>query len=424
MVTATNFSVTVDAGTRVIACGREVSGFAGRLIQDPTYPQYFSAGGQYKYPTGPGDPEGFLYLGTKQGDGTWTGGAQQSIIDAYVAAGGGRLYCIAVKNPGDEVAPGEGTAELTPFPSNDIANGLIEAQMVQWDGWFGQLEAAGVPVDLFIYDDHQGATPLAGGGDASPSVEQTFVQALVNRFEHRKNINFVIAEEYGEGFSVARISNIATAMRAANSEILIGNHQNSGVVFAHKTDSNVKAFKVQNNNRTRAQMYSDLTGIRADSVSNGYLIDVVEMGDTGLTGSAARLMDATIFMAGCAGSARYQQSAHTMPSSDLADCVRLSQFAESTTFYTMSPNDALKSNSNYDHLLANPGADYIAFAESLSGAVGIQSMTAGTYTAVWQACDADETATLTGVSVSSGTNTFSKPGSITSNEVFLWLSRQ
>lgn len=415
MVTAVNFSATVQSGARVIACGRNVAGFAGRLIQDPNYPQSLIAGGVNKYFCGPGDPEGFFYLGTKQGDGTRSGGAQQDIINNMRA--GFPLYCIAVRQPGD------GASDETPFVGDTYGNSLVQAILDQWEGWLTQLEAIGVIVLFHIFDDHDTADPGFGTGDSSPAAEQTFVQALVNEFEHHRNIIFIVGEEANEGFSNARVSAIGSAMRSANDEILIGSHQESGVVFNHQTDSNVRLFAIQNNDRTVTQNHSDIAGIDSDAQTDGYLYAPTEAGSTGATGATARQLDWAWFTGGACGSCRYQQRADTMPESDKDDCTRLISFVESTPFQTMRPNDGLIV-ANIDGLRANPGGDYIAWVISYSSAIQIGSMTAGTYNAHWQACDADESVTVSDIEVTAGTNSFSKPGGITSNEVVVWLERQ
>lgn len=418
MVSAANYSITVSSGVTQVYGGRSPGGayFPARVIQDPNYPQALSVNGSYKFPCGPGDPEGFSYLGTKQGDGTRTGGAQQAIIDAM--SPGMTLYCILVRQPGD------GTSDETPFVSDTYGNPVNTDILAQHHAWFSQLQAKGCYVLLHIFDDHDTADPGFGTGDTSPAAERSFLQQVVNYFEDLFNVIFIIGEEANEGFSNARVSDMASSMRDANNNILIASHQDSGVVFNHKTDSNVRLFCIQDNERSLSQFASDLDGIYSDAVSNGYIYGVTELGSTGPTGDSKRQYCWVGFMKRACMMANYQLRADTMTSAELADDTRLTNFAESTTFYTMAPRDDLIVSSSATHLLANPGSDYIALSRSYSAAIQIASMTAGTYTAHWQACDADQTATVSDISVSTGTNSFTKPGSITSNEVAVWLERQ
>jgi len=415
-----NYNLVVPAGTTTIYGGVGTPPIppSGSIIQryDSTS-QWLGQGSVAKFICGPGDPEGFLFLGTKQGDGTRSGGAQQTIIDNYIARGSNALYIMAVRDPGD------GAADQTPWPSDTPANGLDTDIMAQWEGWFDQLEAANIYVFFFLWDDHGAATPVFGNGDTSPAGEQTFITDLVNEFKHHKNIIWLIGEEYEEGFTAARAQAQADVIEAADSTLLIGNGQlSSNQVFDHQNSTNLRFFSLQDNvSVTPAQFNTSMNTARTDAEANDYIVGFNEGINHG-SGASARQIDWALFMGGAATVMRYPETAETATVSDMNDMQRLVDFAEATTFYTMSPDNSLI-NTGTEYVLANPGNDYIAYAINLTTDMGITGMTAGTYDLLWQSCDTSYQETQVGVTVTAGTNTFTKPAAV-SVECAVWLQRQ
>ncbi len=57
---------------------------------------------------------------------------------------------------------------------------------------------------------------LLWSGKTVGDTERNFLETLVNRFEHHKNLIWVVAEEHAEEYSPARISNIAEVIRNAD----------------------------------------------------------------------------------------------------------------------------------------------------------------------------------------------------------------
>jgi hypothetical protein len=98
---------------------------------------------------------------------------------------------------------------------------------------------------------------------------------------------------------------------------------------------------------------------------------------------------------------------------------RIAKFMEQTDFYKMKPRDDLAVGST-KWVLASPPDSYIAYTYDYDGPMGIKSMTAGTYDLMWFDTVDGDTVIQTGVYVTSGDVTWSKPNSM-SNEIALYI---
>lgn len=434
MATPTNDVYTVNSGADVYA---GLSAFSDYIQPYPGNPQWLMYKNQPFFFVGAGDPEGFLFSGTKQGDGTRSGGIQTTALNNLIADGGNCIYVIASQSPGD------GASEDTPWIGDNPSNGVDQDILTQWDGWFATCEANDIIVLFFLYDDHQNAAMVWGTGNTVGATESTYYSDLITKFGPRKNIIWVVSEEYqelGVGSPSAKVSNIAANLRShadgLGYDITIANHQLDSTTFDFVGDSNVLGYFQQRNGRTVSEMNTDMNTVRTSANANGFFSCMVEAGDAGATkhGASGRQQDWACFMGGTAGIARFEHdpsdtiSYTNFPASDKTsdrgDMKVLYDWANNvTTFYTMEPNNALASNGT-NYVLANPGQDYILYAVSLTGDMGCQSMTAGTYDAYWIGCDTGEEATVLSISVTTGTNTFTKPGAITTNECAVFLKRR
>jgi len=132
-----------------------------------------------------------------------------------------------------------------------------------------------------------------------------------------------------------------------------------------------------------------------------------------------------IYMWSCAMTGMHTLEAyhHADDSSEstLRDDGRINAFMEQTDFYKMKPRDDLAAGST-KWVLANPGDSYIAYTYNYSGPMGVKRMAAGTYDLKWFDTVDGEIVTQTGVSVSAGDVTWTKPDSMGS-EVALYIKR-
>jgi len=93
---------------------------------------------------GPGDPEGFLFLGKRKMDGTIEGSQQDGIINRLKEYGGNSMYLQAVRtHGGDAFDSGDPDPEFeNPFINGDPKLGLDEDILDQWEEWFSKMDDA------------------------------------------------------------------------------------------------------------------------------------------------------------------------------------------------------------------------------------------------------------------------------------------
>ena len=96
-------------------------------------------------------------------------------------------------------------------------------------------------------------------------------------------------------------------------------------------------------------------------------------------------------------------------------------FMEQTDWHTMKPMDTLAAGST-KWVLANPGCSYIAYTYEYERAMGIKDLTNGLYTLMWFDTVTGETVTMNDVSVAAGDAEWQKPSSM-SKEIALYVHR-
>ena len=167
----------------------------GQIIIDPDHPQWLKRqGGDHFFICGPGDPEGFLYLGERQPDGTRKG-PQDSMIRKMVRFGGNCIYMQVVRTHGGDAIKDDDKYTQNPFVDSDPSKGIDEDILNQWEEWFTHMDRNGMVIYLFLYDD--GAKIWDTGDEVGPE-EKAFVTQLVKRFRHHKNLIWNIGEESEE----------------------------------------------------------------------------------------------------------------------------------------------------------------------------------------------------------------------------------
>ncbi len=371
------------------------------VVYDLDNPRWlFRANGSPVFICGPGDPEGFLYRGVLQPDGTRIGD-QDALIQRMVGTGANCLYVMAVRSHG-----GDGDATENPFPENDPARGVNPAILDQWEGWFQALDEAGIVIYLFLYDD---SANVWNTGDTVGAAENTFVRTIVNRFEHHANLIWCIAEEYSEALSPARTSALAAIVRDedANSHP-IAVHQRTGLVFDFPNDPNMDQFAVQYNVATAEALHEGM--VTAWNHADGrYQINMTEAAGYG-TGQEARRKSWACAMAGSYVMILGMDVAST-PISDLEDCGRLVGFFESTGFSSMAPHDEW-AYAGTDWILAAGSGESILYAGDLTGEMGRSDLSAGVYNLHWFDCATGVRVDQPGVAVAGGQASWPKPAGL------------
>jgi hypothetical protein len=373
------------------------------VVQPSNRRFFFHSDGSPFFVCGPGDPEGFLYRGTRNADGTRTGD-QMDLINKLAATGANSIYFQAVRSHG-----GDGVSDHNPFIDSNEANGLDDDILDQWETWFTALDNAGIVQFFFIYDDSACIWGCANQ-DSVPAEEDAFVTALVDRFEHHRLLVWVVAEEYQERFTATRVSNIAAVIRAADDcAHPIAVHKLSGLNFDEfATDPNIDQFAIQYNQSDPDTIHNGMVQAFADAAGR-YNLNMSEAAGHG-TGATARLKNWAVALGG-AYVMVLGWDIDTTDASDLQDCGRLVNFMESTRFDTMEPRDDLAFGAT-QYVLANPADTFILYASARAGDMGVRAIDPGTYDLTWLDAATGAMVDQNDVTVSGGDVTWTTPGGI------------
>ncbi len=382
----------------------------GQIVVDPDHPQWLrihNAGPFFM--CGPGDPEGFLYRGTRNADGTRSGD-QMALINKLAGTGADCIYFQAVRSHG-----GDGDSTHNPFVDSDPSRGMSEPILDQWEAWFTAMEEQDIVMYFFFYDD---SARIWNTGNTVGADERAFLRAMVNRFEHHKLLVWCIAEEYSERYTPQRVSAIAAEIRLTDDHNhVIAVHQLSGLTFDFADDPAIDQFAIQYNQSTPEALHSGmLTAWR--TAAGRYSLNMAEAANHG-TGAVMRRKNWACAMGGASVMVLGMDIA-TTPVTDLQSCGYLVTFFEQTTFNDMAPHDELAAGAT-DYVLAYPGESYILYAGG-PGDLGVTNLTAGTYSALWfDPVDGSQELATT-VNVGPGTQSFTRPDSL-GTEAALYLIR-
>jgi hypothetical protein len=389
---------------------------------------------------GPGDPEGFLYLGAKKSDGTRVGFRQQEIIRQLGKYGGNVIYFQSVRSHG-----GDGEADHNPWNNhNDPASGLNPKIINQWKSWFNRMKKEGIYILFFIYDD--GAHPFDDGGCSNDGAvsdnEKKFIKDLVDSFEKESNIIWVIQEEglfVGQDKARRRPCDAARANRMRNlaslvkeyddNKHLVGVHHNVGNPMLYPNDKQIDIYVQQADTQVKENKNS-LDSLHASAVSgfdkehryNYFMGEAYDWHHDLMKRLDRTMLRKNYYAIALAGghTAVLGMFTDADPTKEmLGDMRRISRFFESTNFNEMEPNDQLAYGGSR-WVLAKPGSSYIAYSDD-SKTIGIKGMEAGIYNLVWFDPVDGKKIHKSNVKVEAGDQSFGKPA--IGPEVLLWIRR-
>lgn len=385
------------------ACLADV--LAGQIIADSEHPAWFRyAGGGPFYLCGPGDPEGFLYRGTRNADGTRSGD-QMALINKVTGTGANCIYLMAIRSHG-----GDGDSTENPYIDSDLTKALDTDILNQWETWFTAMDSRGIVIYFIFYDDS--ASPfgkeLPTNGQLK-SAEVTFINTIVSRFKHHKHLIWCVAEEYGEGLSAAHASKIAQQIKLQDDRgHPVAIHQNNGTAFNFNGNTSFNQFAVQWNVSTPAELHAGTIAAWAN-VSGLVNINMAEFAPLS-TGLELQRKLWGIALGGGYSMVLGMDIAAT-PAGDLQTCGRLVRFMEATRFNEAAPRDDL-ARQDTDYVLASPGEVYIAYGDS-----GIDfglSMLPGHYVVRWyNPASGSWIEQGTRAVAAAGIQDFTRPGAIT-----------
>ncbi len=344
----------------------------GQIVVDanPRWLAYHQ--GDPHFMAGPGDPEGFLYRGSLNSDGTRSGD-QEQLIEKLSSSGANSIYLMAVRSHG-----GDGDSTQNPFTDNDPAQGLSPAVLDQWEGWFAEMDRNGITIFFIFYDD--GASIWSTGDTVGPE-ERAFVQGIVDRFEHHKHLIWVVAEEYQEAFTPPRVSALAAEIRLADdNDHPVAVHKLSGLDFSEFADDPaLDQFAIQYNVATPRDLHEGVL-VAWDEAAGRYNLNLAEAFNWG-SGAESRRKAWAVAMAGAYVMAFGMDIESTAPA-DLEDLGRLRTFMEGSDFPSMEPRDDL-ARDDTEYVLAELGKSFILYTSQGSGPLGIGDLVAGIYRLRW-----------------------------------------
>ena len=333
------------------AIKEQTTPLTGQIIVDSANPEFLKYNGNGNFfMAGPGDPENFLYRGIRNSDGT-RNGDQMQIINKLKGTWANSIYLIAVRSHG-----GDGDSTNNPFISSNPSNGIDEDILNQWESWFTEMDKNNITIFFFFYDDD---ARIWDTGDNVGTSEKAFIERIVNKFEHHKNLIWVIAEEYEEKYSINRIKDIAAIIKNADdNKHAIAVHKLNGLSFSEFADDlNIDQFAIQYNEENIELLHNAIVNVWK-SANGKYNLNLAEAINFG-TGDSLRKKAWAVAMAGAYVMVLDMDIINT-PLNELEDLGRLRKFMESIDFNEMAPHDELIS-SGKGYVLANPGNSYIVY---------------------------------------------------------------
>lgn len=395
----------------------------GQIVIDPDHPQWLKRhGGGHLFICGPGDPEGFLYLGKRRDDGT-RDGPQEKRIRKLIKHGGNCIYMQVVRG-GKKVRGGDGENDHSPWVDSDPEKGLNEDILDQWEKWFTLMDQNEIVIYLFFYDDG-GSMPedWARGQVPSPE-ERAFISAIVNRFKHHKNLIWVLAEEAEEGGRTkAHAQKLAKIVRAADDyDHLIGCHHQSSTNFKfYEEGGALNHFSMQANTSDLDRVHAAAVQARkkAEAADDGYMVIYSEN-----TAKKASHTWRGFNWAAAMGGVQVMNIGNDIAGAsetNLKQLRFLQGFFEATDFYTMSPHDELASHGT-KWVLADPLRSYIAYASDLGDdqRIGLKGRFRGVWDLLWADCVSGKRVAQQGVKVNAENPSWAPPPGF-GKEIAVWV---
>lgn len=395
----------------------ETKRIPGQIIIDPNNGSYLvydreKDGNGSKDPLfliGSGDPEGFLYLGDRNPDGTRSNGSQLHIIQKMKEFGGNSIYLQSIRSFGGDASSKAGDETQSPFNDpSDPASGLNPNILNQWKYWFDKMKEANIIIFFFLYDD--GAHPFDNGLGAVGSAEQNYIREIVKNFQDYPNLIWIVQEEFKYvGFKepyrnpddagrVKRVTEIAQLIKKYDDyDHPVGVHHNlrEGMEFA-----NVKAVDiyVQQPGATALRNEDDLDTLHAAGAP-GKGFDLQHrynyiMGEAYywhrvlLNEGNRRMLRQSYYATAMTGGyimvlGMFAPGVKEPTNEMLSDMRRLQRFFEATDFNTMVPSDGMKAGDTRWVLANTKDEHYILYSNLDPKALGVKSLPDGKYILTW-----------------------------------------
>ena len=416
----------------------------GQIIVDPANPRWLRYnGGQRCFLFGAGNPEEFFFLGKRQPDGTRTGGRQSNIIKKLADTGTNTFHVLAMRDSRYNIEPGNGAPDCNPFVDSDISGKLDDDILSQWDGWLGEMEAAGLNVLFNFYNDFDDYEEKAGwkldkDGNLHPQ-EKYVIETLVNKFKHHRNILWAIEESCNKlsrakqerlkkvAELVAKMDNFHHPITQMFQMLYYDEvHPDRVGPEDYVNDPYVKMM-TWGHYSTKAkglppveQYYEELVSHWQEAAGRYVLLNT-EVDKHPTVGASSRLYGWTSAMANMyAANAYHRPDKANVPRETYLDDGRIRAFMEGTDFHRMVPRSELRNGSTL-YVLASDAGSYIAYTNNAAQPVGIRDAQAGTYLLRWFDPVAGDTVEQV-LAVAAGHQVWAKPPAIVT-EAALYVKR-
>jgi hypothetical protein len=446
VVAAAKTTVPSAAGATVPARFQELddpAAMPGGLIVAGSHPGYLKYnGGPAVFLSGPDDPEGFLYLGTLNPDGTRSGGKQEEIIERMARAGVNAFHCQIFRMRRCNIKD-EGDDTHCPFIDHDPAKPLNPAVLNQWDGWLSLLGRAGINVHFEFYNDatdvhRMGWTPDAAG-NLHPD-EHRFIVGIVERFKHHPHLLWGIKESSNKlprdrvphfkkiGELIAKTDNFNHPIvqsfvvtedpegdsfaGMATSDDYAGDPHIRVVTWLHIVPHGDDLEKQYQEYRRWAEREAGrFVVMKNETFYQRYLVRP----------PLSRQYMWTAAMAGLHSLEAQHKADRADHEHLLREDGRLAAFMNQTDFHLMTPRNDLAAGST-KWVLANPGVSYIAYTYAYRDAMGVRNLPAGPYDLLWFDTENGTQVEQKAVQVTSATPGWTKPDHLGS-ELALYVRR-
>jgi len=411
----------------------------GQVIVVGSNPGYLKYnGGGPVFLCGPDNPEEFLYLGSINPDGTRSGGGQEQLIAAMAKGQVTAFHCQMFRMRRCNIKD-EGDDTHCPFVDFDPAKPLNPAILDQWDKWLEAMEKHGIVVHLEFYNDATDVEKMGWTLDAQGNLhpdEHKFISGIVQRFKHRKNIIWGIAE------SINKLPRARVPHFMKISQLIAELDPHRPIVHSFVTPETTER-DLHPDNVTPADYEGDprirlITWLHVLSRGNDYGAQRAEFLKYAFghrerfilmkneTEMHPRTQPASRIYLWCCALA----GLHTLEALHdvrrvpqlLPDHGRLARFMEQTDFYRMQPKDDLAAGSG-KWVLAFEGQSYIVYTYDYTGRMGIKSLPVGEYDLLWFDPVSGEQVSQTSTVTTSGEKLWEKPGNF-GREVALYIKRR
>ena len=419
----------------------------GQIIVVGGVPGYLKYnGGGPAYLCGTGNPETFLFLGKLNADGTRSGERQEQLIKTMAESGMNGFFCLMSRMRRVNMK-GEGDDQHSPFVDFDPTKPLNEKVLDQWDGWISRMEEAGVVVQLGFFDDSNDVESIGWkldqDGELHPH-EKRYVEMLVKRFKHHRNIIWVLQESSNKlprsrlphfrkrSELIARVDNhnhpilqSFTAPDTYEDDV----HPDRVTSRDYRDDPNIDlvtwlhVLPHGDDYEAQYQAYLKFAGMDRDRfiVMKSGTEDVMSVPGERIRRTEVPSRRYT-WAAAMTGMHSLEEGHNVMAFAHLLpDDGRVVKFMEQTDFHAMQPRNALAAGST-KWVLANPGKSYIAYTYDYSARMGLSDLPTGIYDLLWFDPQTGVQVSQKGVKAKGGESTWSKPATM-GNEVALYVKR-